>query len=64
MSLFFKLSTNFIMKGLKSVCRDLMLPQFPLSKIGTYPPTYLAEKGENRNWTDRLEETLVLVMVS
>ena len=39
------------------LCRDLLLPQFPLSKIGTHPPTCLTDKAENGNWTGRLKKT-------
>jgi hypothetical protein len=48
------------MSVFEPLCRDLMLPQFPLSydqlpsiKIETVPPTCLTEKleGEDRNWT-------------
>jgi hypothetical protein len=38
------------------LCRDLMLPQSPLSKIETDPPTCQTEKGENRNWVGRLKK--------
>ena len=35
-----------------------MLPQSPLSKIETDPPTCLTDKGENRNWVGRLKKKL------
>ena len=33
-------------KGLQ----DTMLPQFPLSKIGSDPPTCLSDQGESSYW--------------
>ena len=46
-------------------CRDLMLPQFPMSfdqfpyvkiEIETEPTTCRTDKGENRKWTERLKK--------
>ena len=34
----------------ESLCRDLKLPQFPLSKLETHPPTCLTDGGEIINF--------------